>query len=785
MTDFLAELEELFNTFKEEELTHLLNKSKNHESLLKTLMESKFFKEQYINQQFKRSNRFRKKTYYNFRGYPVKLNTTKEMKLHEQYRYFKVKKTKNYKTTSENLNFDKLKESKITVKELALFTQGSQTKTQFESWTPMEMFLWWRKLRESRYPKKEWEIIDAVFFLFINQLSQIINTYVINFYLKFYSTIIEKYKKNYYHSNIKKYKIKRYNNHDVKIIDPYLKSLFYLKQYLEGLDKFYASGGEYGLLLDVQLLYYEYYDFELYLTRLRHADNNDGEVRLLRESKYAPDYYLHGLFQNNNENVHTYVPTRIYHSLNSRKEKRMLENVLNKKNENINLFNIFNETLKDNNYSLIIFLSFAPNESKYISLYSIPIIPVLGIEYDTHEGSTYTPLDQINHDLSHSNYLTYFLKNLYNNLQKDEDIQEFFRRTIFLEALNKTALEEKMKLIKGNENNDFSIKRIYKGTLNTNENKKFKEFEEKNSKKQFTSDSQKLLWWFLHEKKFNLHEVGVSDKVNVEVAKYFFDIQKLKKNLEFLIKQVKSENSHGYYNNKGKYICITKINDEYINPIGYVPKEYFNKHMRSVEEYRERVIRSINILIEICDFVLGKKLRYNYRNENNNRNNRGAIYGNINNNKVNEKVDKYLKKHPEFTNNNLQEYVNNYKIGKIYNTNNENNINRFKVDFIKRVKDKQKISRYIAKLEKLLKNKTKLEKLKEENPNSSNIELLKKLLQNFSSSYSIQNPNKNIDMDNASTKKQTNLRTLSNQRKAFIKGIINNPNGSPLTNNNT
>jgi hypothetical protein len=635
MSNFLDELKELFNTFQEDELKHLKQRNKVHETLLQTLMESKFFMEEYINQEFKKSKRFRKKTYYNFRGYPVKLNTTKEMKLHEQYRYFKVKKTKNYKTTSENLNFDKLKESKITVKELALFTQGSQTKTQFESWTPMEMFLWWRTLRESAEPKQEWKIMDAVFFLFINQLSQIINTYVINFYLKFYSTIIEKYKKNYNHSNIKKYKIEKYRNNDVKIIDPYLKSLFYLKQYLEGLDKFYASGGEYGLLLDVQLLYYEYYDFELYLTRLRHADNNDGDVRLLRESKYAPDYYLHGLFQNNNENVHTYVPTRIYHSLNSLKEKRMLENVLNKKNENINLFNIFNETLKDNNYSLIIFLSFAPNESKYISLYSIPIIPVLGIEYDTHEGRTYTPLDQINHDLSHSNYLTYFLKNLYNNLQNDEDIQEFFRRTIFLEALNKTALEEKMKLIKGNENNDFSIKRIYKGTLNTNENKKFKEFEEKNSKKQFTSDSQKLLWWFLHEKKFNLHEVGVSDKVNVKVAKYFFDIQKLKKNLEFLIKQVKSETGHDYYNNKGKYICITKINDEYINPIGYVPKEYFNKHMRSVEEYRERVIRSINILIEICDFVLGKELRYNYRNENNNRNNRGAIYGNINNNNNN------------------------------------------------------------------------------------------------------------------------------------------------------
>jgi len=219
--------------------------------------------------------------------------------------------------------------------------------------------------------------------------------------------------------------------------------------------------------------------------------------------------------------------------------------------------------------------------------------------------------------------------------------------------------------------------------------------------------------------------------------------------------------------------------------------------MRNVKSHRtkdkERIQNSISKLIEICDFVLGQKLRYNNRNNNNTK----AVYGNINNNKVNKKVDKYLKKHPEFTNNNLQEYANNYKIGKIYNTNNENNISRFKADFIKRVKDKQKISRYIAKfiennptltnnnidkLELLLKNETKLQKLKEENPNSSNIELLKKLLQNFSSSYSIPNPN--MDNNNISTENSPNTRTLSKQRKAFIRGIINNPNGSPLTNNN-
>jgi hypothetical protein len=38
--------------------------------------------------------------------------------------------------------------------------------------------------------------------------------------------------------------------------------------------------------------------------------------------------------------------------------------------------------------------------------------------------------------------------------------------------------------------------------------------------------------------------------------------------------------------------------------------------------------------------------------------------------------------------------------------------------------------------------------------------------------------------NNTSTKKQTNLRTLSNQRKAFIQGIVINPKCLPLNNNN-
>jgi hypothetical protein len=45
---------------------------------------------------------------------------------------------------------------------------------------------------------------------------------------------------------------------------------------------------------------------------------------------------------------------------------------------------------------------------------------------------------------------------------------------------------------------------------------------------------------------------------------------------------------------------------------------------------KERIMKCISKLIEVCDFVLGQELRYNYRNKNNNE--IEAVYGNNNNN---------------------------------------------------------------------------------------------------------------------------------------------------------
>ena len=610
MTDFLTELKELFDTFNEEELKHLKPKysSTKHESLLDVLQSSSFFMKQYIHQQFKRSKRFREETYYNFRGYPVKLNTTKEMRFN-----FTIKK----RDINENFSIDKLKSLPVKVKELLLFTQGSRTKTQFECWTPMEMFLWWRTLRESGDPKRELKIMDAVFFLFINQISQIINTYVINFYLNFYQTIIKKYEKNYYHSNIKKYKIEKYNNHDVQIIDPYLKSLFYLKKYLEELDKFYESGGEYGLLLDVQLLYYEYYEFELHLNTLRHYNNDNSKVLLLKkDNNRISNLNLQSVFFNNKSEITNYELKRIGYKIEKNYRtgnfKSYLKEIKEEYTGNYDLKKFFAKTLEEDNFVLIIFQSYFQNSSKFISLYSIPVIPILGIEFGTHGGGVYSSLQHVHHDLFHAVYLLYFLNNiLYHHKfskNSNEDIQEFFRRTVFLEELNKKASNK--------NNNDYSI---YK-------------------------DSQKLLWWILHEKNFSIGgggtfnlSPGSSQDPNQpkQAVKNFFYIDKLR-------------------------ILLKELNDFAMN------------RYRSNDNI-ERITDCISKLIEICDFVLKQDLRYNYRNENNNINNRRAVYGDDNNNNFRKSV-----KTPRFnsiTRKNFNNIALGSRNGSSLNNNNFSNLN--------------------------------------------------------------------------------------------------------------
>jgi hypothetical protein len=701
MSDFLPKLKELFS-------------KKQISGVLDDFEKSSFFREQYLTQTFKTSDsRFKKKSYFLKNKYPIQLNEklTKKLKngeeltvikennkfsgvntyinkwkeAHNNYLLFHVEKEKvfNKPLKKENIILQE-------TKELKMFIDGSnEMPEQFEAWSAEKMYKEWLLLRLSNIEKPEWPIMNYVFFLFINQITCILNSYIL------YGPAIE-------YSELTKY-----------------------IQYLIALDRFTKNGGLYKDLLNVHFLFCEWFDI-----RIKNASFKK-EKRLVKINK-KNNRNIRDLFKKNNGE--TAVTFRTIKSNNG-------SFVYGVGNAYTIIQDVFNETLNLRNFSLLVFTSYFQNPRKSNQLYSFPVISILGIPYKTHNGSIYTPKVQLVHDYNHLKdsliphfYYLYLKKT--NSNEEIDDTKIFFKKMLFLMKLNESTIEKKE-----------------------------------------LDNAHYFLWWYLHERQFlyALRYYKNKNKNNTQTRReremLFFDISLFKSDLEKLLTVIKKNN------------FIDNINN-------------FNQ-----------LISSINLLIQVCDETLDdSKKNVMFQKIINNTN---AVKGNNNNlnilnniNKVNEKVDKYLKKHPEFTIHNLQEYANDYKIGKIYNTNNENNIRRFKVDFIKRVKDKHKIqkniSRYISKfiennpklsnnninqLESLLKDKKKLEKLKKENPNSSNIELLHKLLQNFSNKYSI--PNLNMDNNNnASTKKPITLRTLSNQRKEFIKGIVINPNGLPLNNNN-
>jgi hypothetical protein len=108
--------------------------------------------------------------------------------------------------------------------DIPLFTYITNDPNQFENWSAIRIFEWWRDLRKKNIPKREWPVFDAVKYLFINQFMRIMNSYL-------------------------KYGIDKI---DKLAFDE-------LNKYLELVDEFYISGGQYRHLLNVQLSFCEWF----------------------------------------------------------------------------------------------------------------------------------------------------------------------------------------------------------------------------------------------------------------------------------------------------------------------------------------------------------------------------------------------------------------------------------------------------------------------------------------------------------------------------------------------
>lgn len=107
---------------------------------------------------------------------------------------------------------------------IPLFTYITNDPDQFENWSAIRIFEWWRDLRMSEIPKREWPIFDTVKYLLINQFMRIINSYL-------------------------KYGI---DKKDKLAFDE-------LTEYLRLVDIFYTNRGQYQYLLDAHLAFCEWF----------------------------------------------------------------------------------------------------------------------------------------------------------------------------------------------------------------------------------------------------------------------------------------------------------------------------------------------------------------------------------------------------------------------------------------------------------------------------------------------------------------------------------------------
>jgi hypothetical protein len=353
---------------KERELYNEISGLVNIPDVMRVLDSSEFFVKEYLQQEFKQSSRFKIDKIHPS-GVPLKESHEKRLKGKHSVKV-RLSDSKNEKNLLL-LHFINDK------KTLRYFTQNPE---QFERWSPERLYKWWLELRNSGISKFEWEIMDAVFFLFINQISRICNSYI-------------------------KYEIKENNEAEISI----------LQKYFTLLDEFYKSRGKYGLLLETHFAFCEWFN-----------------VRI----SYEPEYTLYVEKLDKDSNI-----IDLFNKKNSKIIQLKKSKNLEIKDTNPNILQL-RELFKNNDFSLILFTSYFQSPTHFVNLYSIPVITAVGVPHKSHSGKFYSPFSQIIHDIIiHSKYLIQYFNYIYSQ-SNPNDIQLFKEKMIFLKLLKNKHNEE-------------------------------------------------------------------------------------------------------------------------------------------------------------------------------------------------------------------------------------------------------------------------------------------------------------------------------------------------------
>ncbi len=496
--------------------------------VMRILGSSEFFVKEYLQQEFKQSSRFKIDKIHPS-GVPLKESHEKRLKGKSSVRFSSSNKP-NEELELQLSNFEEQKPK------LRYFTMGSrQHPKQFERWSPEEMYNWWLELRTSGIPKLEWKILDAVFFLFINQISCICNSYI-------------------------RYGIK--NNSNTKNV--FKEELRLLSEYFRLLDEFYNHSGKYGQLLDTHIAFCNWFQF-----RIRFGKNLNSYVEN----------------QNQSENIF-----KLFNRENGNKIIHRLLKYEKYSNKNAEIDKLREIVYTENNFYLILFTSYFQNPSKFISLYSIPVITAVGVPHKSHNASFYSPFSQILHDIFiHSSKLQKYLMFLYNQ-KNPNDINIFRKKMIFLQLLfNKKAYNAQLLFW-------FIIHEIYSIDWYLN----ISIIPEQQNKK----------------KRKNILLLSNNERVKAR--------QNIKKEREEYLKKIKSGILSKHTTNVNKKLQYLKMNDE--NIYKFFDIEILLEQLKLMkiflieltpEEKKEdlpKILSNIDILIETCEETI--EILKNERNKN-------------------------------------------------------------------------------------------------------------------------------------------------------------------------
>ena len=500
----------------ERELYDEIKRLINIEDVMHTLDSCDFFKDKYLKQTFRTTNRFKIDKIH--RNYSIPLKKSFENRLiKERKNSIKFSSYNNSSAIPSVLQLSNFEEQKPKLK---YFTMGSlQNPDQFEGWSPEKMYKWWYDLRISGIPKLKWKILDAVFFLFINQISCICNSYI-------------------------KYGIKD-NSSNKKVLEEELKLL---SEYFRLLDNFYKSGGEYGKLFNTHISFCNWFQF-----RIRYDEQFMSYVEYQNQNES-----IFKLFNKKNENRIHHTWHRETYSNKSRiiDELRILAN-------------------DKNSFYLILFTSYFQSPSKFISLYSFPVITAVGVPHKSHNSGYYSPFSQIEHDIfGHNEMLLEYLKFLYNQ-QNPHDIDIFRKKMIFLQLLS---------------------------------NKK-------------NSDAQLLFWYIIHEIEFDIENSIINKLIPVEIpqinwsslsTKERYEVREnIRKKKNEYLKKIKSDILSKYTANVNKKLKFLYIKDENIYKFFDIEIlleqlkliKIFLKELTPEEKKKAslKIINNIDVLIETCE----------------------------------------------------------------------------------------------------------------------------------------------------------------------------------------